>query len=131
MTRIVDCIREITNSNAEQEDCSRRLLTDNRRGKEEPVSFVLSIEPVGENVVDLTDSTKDTMALLQQRNPKAVFVMLPNIQPDQLGEAGGDAGGEDGDEVVDGFLIDNIRAEALVADNERDDGSGEVRSLRP
>ena len=97
------------------------------------MSFVLSIEPVGENVVDLTDRTKDTVAMLQHRNPKAVFVMLPNIQPGRLGEGedGGEDGDEDGDAVIDGFLIDNIRAEALVTDNERDDGSGEVRSLRP
>ena len=82
---------------------------------------MLSIEPVHENVLDLSGRQQVD---IQSRNPKAVFVMLPNIEPeseyvtqDQLG--------------VDGFLIDNIRAEALVADNEGDDGSGELRTSRP
>ena len=120
ITRIVDCIREITTSNAD-DDCSQLSNTKNRQAKEEPLSFVLSIEPVHENVLDLSGRQQ---ADIQSRNPKAVFVMLPNIEPesefvtqDQLG--------------VDGFLIDNIRAEALVADNEGDDGSGELRTSRP
>ena len=112
ITRIVDCIREITSSNAD-DDCSQLTKKKNRQAKEEPLSFVLSIEPVHENVVDLTR---------QNRNPKAVFVMLPNIDPEP----------DQQDQVeVDGFFLDNIRAEALVADNEGDDGSGELRTSTP
>ena len=118
ITRIVDCIREITTSTADS-DCSQLSNEKNRQAKEEPLSFVLSIEPVHENVLDLTRQHQSNG---QGRNPKAVFVMLPNIDPedgqqDQLG--------------VDGFFLDNIRAEALVADNEGDDGSGELRTSAP
>merc|ERR1711971_1236429 len=45
-------ITEITSSNAD-DDCSRLTKKKNRQAKEEPLSFVLSIEPVHENVVDL------------------------------------------------------------------------------
>ena len=118
ITRIVDCIREITTSTADS-DCSQLSKEKNRQAKEEPLSFVLSIEPVHENVLDLTRQRQSNG---EARNPKAVFVMLPNIDPedgqqDQLG--------------VDGFIVDNIRAEALVADNEGDDGSGEPRISAP
>ena len=112
ITRIVDCIREITSSDAD-EDCSQLIKKKNRQAKEEPLSFVLSIEPVHENVVDLTK---------QDRNPKAVFVMLPNIDPQP---------GQREQLEVDGFFLDNIRAEALVADNDGDDGSGELRTSSP
>ena len=112
ITRIVDCIREITSSNAD-DDCSQLTKKKNRQAKEEPLSFVLSIEPVHENVVELTG---------QNRNPQAVFVMLPNIEPEP---------GHQEQVEVDGFFLDNIRAEALVSDNDRDDGSGELRPSTP
>lgn len=112
ITRIVDCIREITSSSAD-DDCSRLNNKKNRQAKEEPLSFVLSIEPVEENVLDLTS---------QNRNPQAVFVMLPNIEPERAQQE---------QLEVDGFFVDNIRAEALVGDNDGDDGSGELRASTP
>ena len=114
ITRIVDCIREITSSNAD-DDCSQLIKKNNRQAKEEPLSFVLSIEPVDENVVDLTK---------QNRNPKAVFVMLPNIDPEPLP-------GQQEQLAGDGFFLDNIRSEALLVDNDGDDGSGELRTSTP
>ena len=118
ITRIVDCIREITSSKAE-DDCSQLSKQKDRQAKEEPLSFVLSIEPVHENVVDLTRQSNG-----ENRNPQALFVMLPNIDPPEVGEK---------EQLeVDGFIVDNIRAEALrAADTDRDDGSGDLRTLRP
>ena len=132
VNNIIDCIREITSSTAGQDNCTRQLSPENkRRGKEEPVSFVLSIEPVLDNVRDLTPHTQNTPHIQAvPRSPKAVFVMLPNIDPGQVRDDIDD-GGDGGDAVVDGFLVDNIRAEALVADNEGDDGSGGTRDHTP
>ena len=121
---VVNCIKKLTSNNEDGTECTRDLATTtkNRESKnnkdidhDESVSFILSIEPVNENVRELVNSESD----IEPRNPKAIFVMLPNFDVNELNEdnvanngldknSNSDANdGRNGRNIIDGFVIDN------------------------
>ena len=154
---VVNCIKKLTNnSDDEGSDCTRDLTktTNTRESKEnkdinndESVSFILSIEPVNENVKELVNNEFD----IEPRNPKAIFVMLPNFDVNELNEetiaadknfnsdSNSDAG--NGRNIIDGFVIDNTAEGVDISDDNNDDkdydtedqdaGSGATRGNHP
>ena len=98
----------------------------------QPVSFILSIEPVSENV-DVIQNLEDLE--VEPRNPQAIFVMLPNIDPED-----NNIKNESANKVIDGFVVDQDDAKAKNSrlpeieqqqlqqhqQNDVDSGSGDV-----
>lgn len=141
---VVNCIKKLTN-NEEYTDCARKIQseTSTRNSKEvkdldikdllsnESVSFILSIEPVEENLSEAETSLNDLE--IEPRDPKAVFVMLPNIDPDEPSEA------RSGRKMIDGFVIDQTvndekKDNTIRSDNKdlnTEDGSGAVSVNSP
>ena len=134
---VVNCIKKLTSDNEEGTECARDLTTttNNRESKnnkgidhDESVSFILSIEPVNENVREIVNSEFD----IEPRNPKAIFVMLPNFDVNELNEEnianGGLAKNSDSDDsdarngrtIIDGFVIDNTAEGVDVSDDNND-----------
>ena len=156
---VVNCIKKLTNnSDDDGSDCTRNLTktTNTRESKEnmdidndESVSFILSIEPVNENVKELVKNEFD----IEPRNPKTIFVMLPNFDVNELNEKtialDGDKNSYSeknsdariGKNIIDGFVIDNTAEGVDISVDNNDDkdhdtedqdaGSGAIRGNHP
>ena len=154
---VVNCIKKLTNnSDDEGSDCTRDLTktTNTRESKEnkdinndESVSFILSIEPVNENVKELVNNEFD----IEPRNPKAIFVMLPNFDVNELNDetiaadknsySDNNSDARNGKNIIDGFVIDNTAEGVDISDDNNDDkddntedqdaGSGAIRGNHP
>ena len=153
---VVNCIKKLTNnSDDEGSDCTRDLTktTNTRESKEnkdinndESVSFILSIEPVNENVKELVNNEFD----IEPRNPKAIFVMLPNFDVNELNEettadknsySDSNSDARNGKNIIDEFVIDNTAEGVDISDDNNDDkdydtedqdaGSGATRGNHP
>ena len=154
---VVNCIKKLTNnSDDDGSECTRDLTktTNARESKDnkdidndESISFILSIEPVNENVKEIVNNEFD----IEPRNPKAIFVMLPNFDVNELNEetiaadknfnsdSNSDAG--NGRNIIDGFVIDNTAEGVDISDDNNDDkdydtedqdaGSGATRGNHP
>ena len=127
---VVRCVNTLVN---EDSNCTEELQSNerNRESKEvvdEAVSFILSIEPVRDNVEVVDDDDLE----IEPRNPKAIFVMLPNIEVNEITKDIASEAVEDTIEasmkVIDEFFVDTDD----VDDAEEDDaGSGKTGANHP
>ena len=110
----------------------------------EAVSFILSIEPVHENVQEILNETQDLVT--DPRNPKAIFVMLPNFDKSELNQQAevSEVSGRSEEPrqarlTLDEFLIEdssspgseNISEDVDDAEDASDTGSGSARARNP
>ena len=150
---VVNCIKKLTNNDGSE--CTRDLTktTNARESKDnkdidndESISFILSIEPVNENVKEIVNNEFD----IEPRNPKAIFVMLPNFDVNELNEettadknsySDSNSDARNGKNIIDEFVIDNTAEGVDISDDNNDDkddntedqdaGSGAIRGNHP
>ena len=138
---VVSCVKQLTDGEAGELDpeCIRdrdakqdsSLFSDNS----EAVSFILSIEPVHENVQEILNQTQDLVT--DSRNPKAIFVMLPNF--DDLSQGEVSEVNDRSEEPREARLM-SLDTEFLIEEDsqlshdeaeEADTGSGSARTQHP
>ena len=141
---VVSCVKQLTDG--EDRELDPKCIRDRDPKQDssqfsddnEAVSFILSIEPVHENVQEILNETQDLVN--DPRNPKAIFVMLPNFDKNELniGEVSEEVSdkAEEPKEArvtLDEFLIENQDSVSNVDDEaeEADTGSGSARARHP
>ena len=132
ISSVIDCVNQLANADS---NCTRELHNSSvRESKEfdEAVSFILSIEPVQENVKVIEDELD-----IEPRNPKAIFVMLPNIEVNDITQEVTNEAVEDTLEaskrLIDGFVVDQTVGDRVEGDTEEehDTGSGNTAANHP
>ena len=135
----MSCVKQLTDGEAGELDpeCIRdrdakqdsSLFSDNN----EAVSFILSIEPVHENVKEILNQTQELVT--DSRNPKAIFVMLPNF--DDLSQGEVSEVNDRSEEPREARLM-SLDTEFLIEEDsqhdeaeEADTGSGSARAQHP
>ena len=135
---VVSCVKQLTDGEDGERDpeCIRDRDAKQESGlfsdTNEAVSFILSIEPVHENVQEILNETQDLVT--DPRNPKAIFVMLPNF--DELSE--GEVSEVRSEEQREArltldteFLIEEDSQKSGDEAEEADTGSGSARAQHP
>ena len=150
---VVKCVKQLTEAGGSGDldsQCTKSLSSETRYPKDfnllndnnEAVSFILSIEPVHENVQEILNETKNVNN--GPRNPKAIFVMLPNFNMSELNKSEDSEGDESSDEprggrvILEEFLIEEESRDGTVNDDditfdaeESDIGSGLASAQHP
>ena len=124
---VVSCIKELTGDGGKEEPACVRSLSKSAResknnkdvglenGNDEAVSFILSIEPVRENVKEILN--ENISEIEKHGNPQAIFVMLPNFDLNELNDnevvSGGDNDERKGRRLIDGFIVDDAVEEGV------------------
>ena len=132
ISNVINCVNQLVNADS---NCTQELHNSSvRESKEfdEAVSFILSIEPVQENVQAINDDLD-----IEPRNPKAIFVMLPNIEVNDITQEVTNDAVEDTIEaskkLLDGFVVDQSASDGVEDDTEEehDTGSGNTAANHP
>ena len=149
---MVSCVKQLTEGGDGDWDpeCINNRNRDQRQDassfsdNKEAVSFILSIEPVHDNVQEILNETQDLVT--DPRNPKAIFVMLPNFDKSELNQQAEDSEDSGRSEeprqarlTLDEFLIEdppssgseNVSEDVDDAEDASDTGSGSARARHP
>ena len=147
---MVSCVKQLTEGGEGDWDpeCINNRNRDPKQDvssfsdNNEAVSFILSIEPVHENVQEILNETQDLVT--DPRNPKAIFVMLPNFDKNELNQAEvSEVSGRSEEPrqarlTLDEFLIEDPPPGSANASDDVDDaeeaadtGSGSARARHP